>query len=161
MTPRSWPGDTAFDADDFALAESHYKEAAHLSPSDAAPLVGLARVAIAKTNVATDYNASPRNPALEKVATQLRQAVKLDPTFAPAHTELGRVLLILGKADEALASFAQGGRARSSRCRSPLGSRGGILGDRPFRRRGRLSWPRRPSSIRGAHRARRTWAPLC
>src|SRR5690349_18386838 len=40
-------GDAAYDADDFALADDKYREAAGLAPKDAAPLVGLARVAIA------------------------------------------------------------------------------------------------------------------
>jgi Flp pilus assembly protein TadD len=98
-------GDAAFEADDFASADARYREAAGLGPKDAAPLVGLARVAIAKTNVPTDYNAAPKNPALEKAAAALRQAIKLDPAFAPAYTELGRALLVLGKADDALATL--------------------------------------------------------
>ena len=98
-------GDAAYDADDFALAETKYREASTLAPKDGAPLVGLARVAIAKTNLPTDYNAAPKHPLLEKTAAQLRQAIKLDPQFAPAHTELGRALLMLGKADDALVAF--------------------------------------------------------
>ncbi|HKQ69211.1 MAG TPA: tetratricopeptide repeat protein, partial [Polyangiaceae bacterium] len=98
-------GDLAYEADDFARAEVKFKEALALAPKDAAPLVGLARIAIAKTNVPTDYNAAPRNPALEKAAVDLKRALKLDPEFAPAYTELGRVWLILGKADDALATL--------------------------------------------------------
>ena len=98
-------GDTAFEADDFGSAEARYREAAGLAPKDAAPLVGLARVEIAKTNVATNYNAAPKNPVLEKAVASLKQAIKLDSAFAPAYTELGRALLILGKADDALAAL--------------------------------------------------------
>ena len=98
-------GDAAYDADDFALADDKYREAAGLAPKDAAPLVGLARVAIAKTNLPTDYNAAPKHPVLEKVASQLRQAIKLDAQFAPAYTELGRALLMLGKAAEAMVTL--------------------------------------------------------
>jgi hypothetical protein len=58
-------GDAAYDADDFALAEVKYKEAANLAPKDAAPVVGLARVAVARTNLPTDYNAAPKHPVLE------------------------------------------------------------------------------------------------
>ncbi len=43
-------GDAAYDADDFVKAEEKYGEAAKLAPKDAAPLVGSARVVIAKTN---------------------------------------------------------------------------------------------------------------
>ena len=98
-------GDLAFDADDFAKAEEKYREAAKRAPKDAAPLVGLARVGMAKTNLATDYNIAPKNPALEKAVAQLRQAIKLDAKFAPAHIELGRALLMLGKAPDALAAL--------------------------------------------------------
>jgi len=98
-------GDAAYDADNFVVAEAKYREAAGLAPKDAAPLVGLSRVAIAKTNLATDYNVAPKNPVLEKAAAQLKQAIKLDAQSAPAHTELGRALLMLGKADEALVSL--------------------------------------------------------
>src|SRR5258706_13252102 len=61
-------GDTAFEADDFASAEARYREAAGLGPNDAAPLVGMARVAIAKTNGHTDDNAPPKNTMLGKAA---------------------------------------------------------------------------------------------
>jgi Flp pilus assembly protein TadD len=98
-------GDTAFDADDFVRAETRYREAARAAPRDPAPLVGLARVAIAKTGVATDYAAARRHPDLERAAADLGKAIKLDPTYAPARTELGRALLILGKAEQALASL--------------------------------------------------------
>src|SRR5262245_53410229 len=59
-------GDAAFDADDFNQADLKYREAAGLAPKEAGPLVGLARVAIAKTNLPTDYNAAPKHPVLEK-----------------------------------------------------------------------------------------------
>jgi len=98
-------GDAAYDADDFVKAEEKYREAAKLLPKDAAPLVGLARVGIAKTNLATDYNVAPKHPALDKAVQQLRQAIKLDAKFAPAHIELGRALLMLGKAPDALSAL--------------------------------------------------------
>jgi Flp pilus assembly protein TadD len=98
-------GDAAYARDDFAVAEAKYREAMGAAPKDAAPLVGLARTAMARTNVPTDYNAAPKNPVLKQAASDLRKATKLDPKFAPAFTELGRALLILGKADEAMAAL--------------------------------------------------------
>ena len=95
-------GDAAYNGDDFARAESAYREAAHLSPRDAAPLVGLARVSIARTNVWTDYNSAPKNPAVVRVEQDLRRAVRLDPRFGPSYIELGRALLILGRANDAV-----------------------------------------------------------
>jgi tetratricopeptide (TPR) repeat protein len=44
---------------------------------------------------------------LDKALTAYRQAITLDPALAEAHLRLGRVLLLLGRADEAEAAFAK------------------------------------------------------
>src|SRR5215471_8705845 len=98
-------GDKAYDADDFATAEARYRQAMALAPKDAAAIVGLCRVAIAKTKLPTDFNAAPGHPVLERAVTDLRRALRLDASFAPAHVELGRALLMLGKADAALGAL--------------------------------------------------------
>ncbi len=98
-------GDTAFAKNDFAAAEKAYRRAASLAPKDAAPIVGAARALAAKAEVPTDVNAAPRDPTLLAIVRELGRAIKLDEDFAPAHLELGRALLVLGKAGEAFAEL--------------------------------------------------------
>src|SRR5262249_7994083 len=91
-------GDAAFANGDFAVAEKAYKKAAGLAPKDPAPIVGHVRARAAKANVPTDYNAAPRDPVLLAAVRDLGRAIKLDASYAPAHLELGRALLVLGRA---------------------------------------------------------------
>ena len=162
-TPHSWPATPRSMPTISRSAEAHYREAARPGvPTIAAPLVGLARVAIAKTNVATDYNALPSNPALEKAAAAAKQAIKLDPTFAPAYTELGRALLILGKADEALAALCA--RRSSSRLairRPTRGSGWRFLRPGRFRARGRRAGQGRRARSGERAAADEPGTPLC
>ncbi len=101
-------GDDAFDADDFIGAQRQYDLARKRAPKRAAPIVGIARVAIAKVGAPMDYAAAQGNRAILAATELLRKAIKLDPTFGPAYVELGRALLLLGTADGAIDSLRKG-----------------------------------------------------
>src|SRR6187402_3398658 len=98
-------GDQAYQNDDLAGAKAHYEKARKLSPKDPAPQIGLVRVALAESDVATDYAAAPKNPALLALLRKVDAALKLDEAYAPAYVERGRLLLILGNAPEALSAL--------------------------------------------------------
>lgn len=100
-------GDAAYENDDFEKADAKYRQAARLAPSDPAPKVGICRVAIAKTNLATDYNVAPKHPVLERVVADLRRTINKQVRFGPAYTEMGRALLMLGRAEEAQQALAK------------------------------------------------------
>jgi Flp pilus assembly protein TadD len=101
-------GDRAYDRDDLDAARQRYRRAQQLAPKDPAPRVGLARVALAGSGIATDYAVAPKNPKILALLRDLDAALKLDKAFGPAHVERGRVLLILGRAEEALKSLERG-----------------------------------------------------
>ncbi len=101
-------GDKAFDLDDLPAAKRAYDQARRLAPKDPAPRVGQARVALAVTGVATDYAAAPKDRRVAAVLRQLDAALALDKDYGPAYVERGRVLLILGRAPDALAALGKG-----------------------------------------------------
>jgi Flp pilus assembly protein TadD len=98
-------GDRALDAGDLVTALRNYEAARGLAPKDAAPLVGLARVRVQKTDLPLDYAAGKGNADVLAARSLASRAVQLDGAFAPAELELGRVLLLLGDADGATASL--------------------------------------------------------
>lgn len=100
--------DKAYAADDLKSAKQHFQKAKKLAPNDPAPEVGLLRVALAESGVATDYAAAPKDKkiiALEKRARALAQA---HSNYGPLRVERGRLLLILGEADKAMAELEKG-----------------------------------------------------
>lgn len=101
-------GDAAYLADQLKLARTHYTKARQLAPKDPAPQVGLLRVALAGTGVATDYAIAPKNAKVRALVRQADAIIKLAPDFGPAHVEKGRLLLILGDADQALQALHRG-----------------------------------------------------
>jgi Flp pilus assembly protein TadD len=103
-------GDAAFEANDLPGAKKHYDAARKLDPTGKrpGPLVGLARVRAAATNVPYDVGAGKGNAELAAAAKELRAAAALDDGYGPAHAELGRTLLLLGDADGALAELKKG-----------------------------------------------------
>lgn len=101
-------GDDAYEADDLAAAQRHYTAARQRAPKRAAPLVGVARVAIAKVGAPMDYGAAQGSRAVVAATDLLRKAIKLEPSFGPAYVELGRALLLLGTADGAIDSLRKG-----------------------------------------------------
>jgi hypothetical protein len=125
-------GDRAYDGDDLPAAKRQYQRARQLAPKDPAPRVGIARVALAESGVPTDYAAAPKNAKMQALLRDLDAALKLDKNYGPAHVERGRVLLILGRADDALRSLQ---RARGRAARD--GARGRGAGALQTRRRPR------------------------
>jgi Flp pilus assembly protein TadD len=98
-------GDAAFERNALDEAKSHYDAARKLGAKRAGPIVGIARVRIAKSNVALDYGAAKGNGEVIASARELRAAAALEKDYGPAYAELGRALLMLGDADGALASL--------------------------------------------------------
>jgi tetratricopeptide (TPR) repeat protein len=94
-------GDALYAKGDYAAAEKAYKKAAALEVKDPAPIVGQVRARLGKDNVSTEYNAAPKSAPLAAAVRDLQRAIKLDDKYAPAHLELGRALLVLGKAHDA------------------------------------------------------------
>ncbi len=101
-------GDHALDEGDLTAARKGYEEAQAIAPRDAAPLVGLSRVRVNKTDVPMDYAAGKGNAEILSARGMLKKAVAIDAGFAPAEVELGRVLLLLGDAEGAMASLRRG-----------------------------------------------------
>jgi Flp pilus assembly protein TadD len=101
-------GDAAFEKDDLETARVHYAAAATLDGKRAGPIVGVARVRIAKLGLAMDYAAGKGNADLVAAGRELRRATQLEPRFGPAHVELGRALLLAGDADGALRALSKG-----------------------------------------------------
>jgi Flp pilus assembly protein TadD len=98
-------GDAAFEPNDLDEAKKHYEAAAKSGPKRAGPLVGLARVRIAKSNAPNDYGASKGNAEVTAGVRALKQALAAEADYGPAFAELGRAQLMLGDADGALASL--------------------------------------------------------
>jgi Flp pilus assembly protein TadD len=101
-------GDDAFEANDLDAAQNHYLAAKKAGSKRAGPLVGIARVKIAKQNVAYDFAAAKGNVEITAAAKDLRGAAKIDPAFGPAQVELGRALLLLGDAAGAIDALKKG-----------------------------------------------------
>ena len=98
-------GDKAFEAGDLPLAQKAYEEARALSPRAAPPMVGLARVRIAKVDLPMDYAAGKGNAEIVAAHAALKRAVAVDPAFAPGQLELGRAALLLGDAEAAMSTL--------------------------------------------------------
>src|SRR5258706_8501358 len=86
-------GDEAFEQGDLAAASSHYEAARKGAPKRAAPVVGVARVAIARVGAAMDYAAAKGSKPIAAAAKDLKRATQLEASFGPAYVELGRAWL--------------------------------------------------------------------
>ena len=113
-------GDDAFEAGDMAAAQKQYQTAHDKAPKRAAPIVGVARVGVAKVGAPMDFGAAKGNHAIRVATDLLRKAIKLDPAFGPAYVELGRALLLLGDADAALETLRRRAWSSSRQGRGPL-----------------------------------------
>ena len=74
-------GDDAFEANDLDGAEKHYLAAKTAAPKRSGPMVGLARVKIAKQNVPYDFAAAKGNAQITTAAKDLKHAAQLEPSL--------------------------------------------------------------------------------
>ena len=95
-------GDRAYAADDLKAAAAAYKNAEELDGRAPGPKVGLVRVALAQTGIASEFGAAPKDPKLLALLARLDAAKQLDAAFGPTELERGRVLLMLGDGARAL-----------------------------------------------------------
>jgi Flp pilus assembly protein TadD len=101
-------GDTAFEAGTIAVAQSHYLKARAAAPKRAAPVVGVARVRIARVGAPLDYGSAKGNSEIASVVKELRRAIAMEPQLGVAHVELGRAFLLLGDGVSALDALRKG-----------------------------------------------------
>jgi Flp pilus assembly protein TadD len=107
-------GDRAYAEDNLEQADAHYRKARALDPKEPAARVGVARVVFDQSGVPMAYAAAPAHPELEKALHELDAAIGLDPEYGPALLERGRVLLVLGQAQQAVAALEHALRVRPS-----------------------------------------------
>lgn len=103
-------GDDAFEADDLAKALERYESAKKLAPKRAAPIVGIARVKVAKASPSLAFAGAEKNVDVLAAAKDLKRATELEPSFGPAFVEHGRALLLLGDAARAEAALRTGAK---------------------------------------------------
>jgi tetratricopeptide (TPR) repeat protein len=101
-------GDAAFEKDALDEARAHYEAAKKLGPKRAGPLVGLARVRIAKSKAQLDYGAAKGNTEVAAAVRELKTALGKEKDYGPAYAELGRAQLMEGDGAAALASLRRG-----------------------------------------------------
>ncbi len=101
-------GDAAFESGALDDAKKHYEAARVAGAKRAGPIVGLARVRIAKVGVPMDFAIAKGNKEIEAAVTELKGAAKREVDFGPAYVELGRAELLLGDAVAALDSLRRG-----------------------------------------------------
>src|SRR5271154_6399308 len=101
-------GDLAFEQGDLAAAAKQYEAAKALGAGAAGPLVGLARVRIARTGLPLDYAAAKGNAEVASAVKDLRRAAQIAPSFGAALVELGRALLLVGDAEGAIGTLRKG-----------------------------------------------------
>jgi Flp pilus assembly protein TadD len=116
-------GDKAFEAGDLAKASTAYDGAKKAFPKKAAPIVGVARVKIAKASPALGFASAEKNVDVMAASKDLQRAVEMDPNLGAAHVELGRAYLLLGNAPQAEAALRKGARMLpdDAEARSALG----------------------------------------
>ena len=101
-------GDDAFEANDVDGALKRYEEARVLAPKKSAPMIGIDRAKIAKANVPYDFASAKGNAEISAVSSDLKKAVKMEPSLGAAQVELGRALLLLGDAAGAIDALKKG-----------------------------------------------------
>jgi Flp pilus assembly protein TadD len=101
-------GDDAFERGDLDAAERHFSAAHALAARSPGPVVGLARVHIARVDVPLDFAAAKGNTAILAASVELARVARLVPPFGPALIELGRARLLLGDAPGSLDALKRG-----------------------------------------------------
>ena len=113
-------------------ADAHANLGAALAPTDSEEAVRELEKAVAlaptlvkaRFNLASAYGASPGHGRAKEIA-ELREVIKLAPTFARAHLALGKALLQEGKRERGDLRPPGGGAARARARRSSLPARPG------------------------------------
>jgi tetratricopeptide (TPR) repeat protein len=103
-------GDDAFERGEWTAADAAYRGAAQRAPKRAAPMVGVARVRMAKASPDLGFGAAPKNVEVLRAIADLKRAAGLEPTFGPSFVELGRAYLLLGDGERAAQSLETGSR---------------------------------------------------
>ncbi|HSO40109.1 MAG TPA: tetratricopeptide repeat protein [Labilithrix sp.] len=103
-------GDKEFEAGDLVKAAASYKAAMIQAPKRSGPIVGSARVRAAKASPNLGFAASEKNSEVIAAARDMKRAADLEPTYGPAHVELGRAYLLLGDATNAEVALRKGAR---------------------------------------------------
>lgn len=95
--------DRAYARGDLSRAREHYAAAEKLLPGDPAPRVGLLRVKIAISGVPTDFGGSAGDPRVFAWQKEADHLLRKHPDYGPLLVERGRLLLMEGKGEAALA----------------------------------------------------------
>src|SRR5439155_26513653 len=74
----------------------------------AAPIVGVARVRVAKASPSLDFASAEKNLEVALALKDFKLAAGFEPSFGPAEVELGRAYLLLGDAPNAEAALKKG-----------------------------------------------------
>ncbi len=116
-------GDAAFEANDLAKAATAYENAKKAFPKRAAPIVGVARVKVAKAAPTLGFASAEKNVDVIAASKELQRAAEMEPNLGAAHVEYGRALLLLGNAPQAEAALRKGARLlpEDAEARSALG----------------------------------------
>lgn len=96
-------GDRAYAQGDMSRARERYEAAGKLLPGDPAPSVGLLRVKIASSGLPTDFGGSVKNPQVGAWQKEIDHLLRKHPAYGPLLVERGRLLLMEGKGEAALA----------------------------------------------------------
>lgn len=100
--------DAAFERGELDVALAAYEAAKKGAPRRAAPIVGLARVAITRASPSLGFAAAEGSAEIAAAAKELKRATELEPKFGPALVELGRAYLLLGDVARAEAALQRG-----------------------------------------------------
>jgi Flp pilus assembly protein TadD len=101
-------GDAAFERGELDAAEKDFGAARAAAPKGAGPVVGLARVRVARLGVPLDFGAAKGVAVIVAAAAELARVAKSNPSFGPALIDLGRARLLLGDAPGAIDAMKRG-----------------------------------------------------
>lgn len=97
--------DQAYAEDDLARARIAYRRALQLAPQDPRGELGLLRIALLATQVPIEYASAPGHPKLLDLLKELDRLAAKHQGSAAIELERGRVLLILGRPNDALSAL--------------------------------------------------------
>ncbi len=101
-------GDEALERGDLDAAEKAFAAARVAAPRGPGPVVGLARVRVARLGVPLDFGAAKGVAPMVAAAAELARVAKSSPSFGPALIDLGRARLLLGDAPGSIDAMKRG-----------------------------------------------------